>query len=1175
MSAPARQDLPAPRNFGHKLDAGLYLSGVIVLGLSVYLLLNETLARRSAATDHPVVATLDETSDVVRTRSGAFPVWESVGIGHELREKDHVFTGSASGATLKMKNATTLVMSESSLVVVELLADARAMVDVRRGSVLVSAVASDNDTVFKVNGAVGVVGARSSEAVVSVAADGTAEITVLKGSAKVKGAQGEFVIQAEQRHRLDARGLALGTTSLAIALAAPAWGAKILEAEGEAIGFSWRYLAPLTKTLLEVSRDAAFATLVRRETVHGTGAPLADLPAGSYYWRVTGETAAGVLERSDVRKVDILALVPPRLRRPLPDETLAAPDAAAATAAATVFDWDLVDGATEYELQLAGDAGFQKVVTSETRARAPLLVPRLGEGRFFWRMRARFRDGRDSGWSEARALTSGVVAPPAVPRFVEPVDAVDLEASTAPSVAFVRARDDLAASGDLALQIQLATAADFSHATAKRFAGAAPRWTIDAPGIYFWRARAEDRFGRASAFTTPRRLAVRAAPARPEAPASGATLTRAAARAGRAFRWQPCWGCGRYVIQVAADPAFSRVIARAETGATTNYTWADAAPGTYHWRVQADGGVPGEAVPFTVAAPAPLKPPRLDPEQEQELRWKSGNSWPLLDLLLPVAFAAGGLGTTAHLNWPAVEGAHGYRLQIAHDAAFTKVVTETTVNAPFFVWDDAPPGRYFYRVAALDEAGAVGEVSNVAALTLKLPTPALASPASGTPVVPEVGGKVTFAWKPVDHAITYAIEVAPDPGFSTILLREDGDGTSATLVLGPGAYFWRVRAIFPENYESLSAVRTLAVVAAAPGPRPEPSPEPGPNPPDEPKGSAGPVAPPAPPLALQPRIGVRIPTMPGEGEASVAFSWKLPEGAMSAQLQVARDAAFDHPVVDRRVIAAFFTVRLPVGAAFWRVRALGKDGGHGPWTGAHQFAVVGSAPAPAVARGPAPLATRIATPEPERGARLDLGFAPGRLAYEQTSVDVFRRVDGLAVQSVLARLEVPFREQWSVGAAYHAARMALAGSILNVTEAAANLGYRVALPAAVSLGGQVGASVRDVITFRRDSTGLATSAKLERVVFGALGLALSRRLASDLLLATIAAQYQRSVAVADAHSVRGGVEISAGFLDRMIAGIGLDRELAAHQFAATGGGRARLRVREARNTITLSIGTFL
>jgi hypothetical protein len=101
-----------------------------------------------------------------------------------------------------------------------------------------------------------------------------------------------------------------------------------------------------------------------------------------------------------------------------------------------------------------------------------------------------------------------------------------------------------------------------------------------------------------------------------------------------------------------------------------------------------------------------------------------------------------------------------------------------------------------------------------------LPPPPAWEPGGSAVVVlasPE-GGLLTGAWKPEPSAVLYRFEIARDPGFRDLVVREEVPATVRSMraeKMPPGTYYLSVRAIDKEEYLGIaSPVRQVRVIAA-------------------------------------------------------------------------------------------------------------------------------------------------------------------------------------------------------------------------------------------------------------------------------------------------------------------------------------------------------------------------
>lgn len=310
--------------------------------------------------------------------------------------------------------------------------------------------------------------------------------------------------------------------------------------------------------------------------------------------------------------------------------------------------------------------------------------------------------------------------------------------------------------------------------------------------------------------------------------------------------------------------------------------------GRYALRVRAvDGmgleGRQAERALDVVARPAP--PAAIEPEPEALIE------------RLPIA-----------VRWAALDERLTYRVQVAEDAAFSRVLVDApALREPQLQLNDAlRPGTYWWRIASVHPHQGEGAFGEARSFRLALPAPQLA-PAALTPQ------KLRLAWSKVDGARGYEVQLAHDAGFSEVLALDAIAQTSLELPRpAPGRYFVRVRPVDEQgNVGPLEGVGELAV-----------------------------PLPPMPPALLQPA-----------GDAALAgdrpeMKWRDAE-SLRYRVQLAANASFERIVLDRTDVvgdALRVDASLPPGRYFWRVASVSGDDGQGEFAAARSFRILTSPP---------------------------------------------------------------------------------------------------------------------------------------------------------------------------------------------------------------------------------------
>jgi len=266
------------------------------------------------------------------------------------------------------------------------------------------------------------------------------------------------------------------------------------------------------------------------------------------------------------------------------------------------------------------------------------------------------------------------------------------------------------------------------------------------------------------------------------APADGATNVTQLPT----LTWTASAGAASYTLEAASDAGFTNIVLSQVGIATTSYTpGAPIAQGvTVHWRVTAVSGVdttlatgapfsfttlilpPG---PFTLSSPAP---------------------------------AAMGVVLQPTFSWAASSGAATYTLEVSTNPGFSPLAVNQAGLAGTTFMPGAPLTGglvYYWRVTAVNGGGstpATGAPLTFQTLTTGPGAFALTFPPNlSTGIDPNT----SFFWDDATGASSYTLELATDPGLSSLVFTVSGIPGSAfgsTLNLSPlTTYYWKVTAV--------------------------------------------------------------------------------------------------------------------------------------------------------------------------------------------------------------------------------------------------------------------------------------------------------------------------------------------------------------------------------------------
>jgi hypothetical protein len=598
-----------------------------------------------------------------------------------------------------------------------------------------------------------------------------------------------------------------------------------------------------------------------------------------------------------------------------------------------MLTWQSVISATTYEVQVSASSGFATTLArAETSATSYVPIIALGDGIFYWRVRAKagYLWGEYSDVSSFRVSwgNNGAI----YPVLLAPEDEAVLTAFAHTHFSWQPV------AGAASYQFRIATDPQMTTAVYTALTTKPHHTPLQRLGnnLYYWQVTPVNNSGHVGVVSPIWRFTFDWS----SAPQLLLPEDRIETPFAPRLSWTAVEGAKEYRLQISSQENFSsfdQIVTR-----NTDHTPVKALnnDAEYFWRVQA------------VDARSTASP--------WSQIWRFRMKWNLKPQLLSPTNSTIRLAYP-FFAWAPVPGAEQYWIQIADNLGFntpivdTKIVNSTNHTQP--EWRNAFSDRaYYWRVGAIDAqgnlspwsdvwsfqfsdpSGLLGGSRNATAPNLVYPPPYYAADAIHTPVHSDRSiGVPFFIWDVahvagaldapnlVEPADIYQLEVDDDPGFASPNFTILTAGTSAAptaanpfVDLQDGAiYFWRVTAYRNEQeFGSRLTAQTRyssALAAAAPA-----------------------------------QIAIPELIYPDDGFEAVRhpplLGWQPVTGAAGYHVQIARDATFSS--VDDQAVAQFphYTpwqgqlTPMPFGAYWWRVQAVdGANAPIGDWSAARHF----------------------------------------------------------------------------------------------------------------------------------------------------------------------------------------------------------------------------------------------
>jgi len=353
------------------------------------------------------------------------------------------------------------------------------------------------------------------------------------------------------------------------------------------------------------------------------------------------------------------------------------------------------------------------------------------------------------------------------------------------------------------------------------------------------------------------------------------------------FKWSATGSPISYEIQVAADTNFMGIVQDDIVTTPADTIYFGTFNRDYYWRVKTSySGCETEWSNFFTfktlyTAPLPILPKRDSSCVPQ----------------------------TTRVEWIAASGASSYRLHVAEDIDFTKIIINqgNITNLADTITVPKSMQAYYWRVRGED-----GNNTGIWSDTFRFFT-AVGIPERTFPLDNDSGGiAVNFKWKTILDGINYRIQISESPDFKITLLDKklSPDSILYTFSGYNKTFYWRVMAIDVLCQGPWSATWKYKTVLL-------------------------------PPNLISPADKSKKQNM------NPKFQWSAPQGAEKYDFQLAADIAFDPPLVGKSGLPGTSFVVLtdlqPYTTYFWRVYCSNSQG-KSSWSKIFSFTTGGLGP---------------------------------------------------------------------------------------------------------------------------------------------------------------------------------------------------------------------------------------
>ncbi|MDR2700995.1 MAG: hypothetical protein LBB72_01025 [Spirochaetaceae bacterium] len=719
--------------------------------------------------------------NTAQRRLGNRVLWDRLRQESPIYNGDIIRTANLSEATVRFSGGREINLSENTLIQIRMHGD-NAEIDLSNGCIGLSAGSADAKGGVILNVGDNRVEAGAGTALSAGAGGG--------GEMVLQVAEGSAVLSGSGKDRRTAQaGTAVSLSNAdqnkpSVLVTSPLSNAQFLTQREDAltVRFSWdRVNLPAAEALwLEIANNRNFTRIHQTVSAAGSGAR-AELPPGTWYWRIRRDTGNAVLasSRLTVLYAPALALIAPatdftyRYRLKLPRVR---------------FQWQKIESASSYKIEVADNRRFNNPLLSLDVKGTSLESSNFGAGTWYWRVTPVYpgNSQADSASASFKIVQQGTLSAPVL---ISPDQGRSVNITDSREIYFSWQKENEAASYTIQVSVNRNLSSPLINEKVKdNFFVYKGKKDVFTEGRYYWAVYQTDIENSQSPLSSVHSFTVitEESVQRPVFPPNNYTIAETLLP-DTLFTWKAKSTSGNR-LQVSGNSDFSTFVLN-ERASGESFRIRSLQPGVYYWRIS--GKTTSPAWRFTVvpALPAPVV--------------ETPSSGAQIVVRADESFA---------IRWRAVDKAEYYHLRIFSGTntkrrpLYERNVQGTLLELPASTLDN---GAYSLTIQAIaDEKSTTtrltGSVREEQFSLRKLHLVSLDGPEMNA----EIQGTVVLRWSTQETVGKSRLILSqnPNPSRGTPVLEIPNPERNITLPrLKEGLYYWIVAAETPDGY-NISAI---------------------------------------------------------------------------------------------------------------------------------------------------------------------------------------------------------------------------------------------------------------------------------------------------------------------------------------------------------------------------------
>lgn len=683
----------------NRADRIILILAVTIICVFSYFLYDDSFLFQDRESKNAKIGAILQAQNDVRLRASDSFTWNSAHKTEVVFERDSIFTGKGSQTQINLVDGSKIFLNENSLITL-VSKNGSLELNLRYGNIQteinqtskLELKAGSQKILLKKESA-------TSKLEIKKPKYGLTKIKLISGKLSVKQSADSVAqaLEKEQQLIIKPTGVVQKTAPGIITLITEDQ-AKFDQSPSEKTFFLDWHSQGTEKNELIISKDTTFQNVVLKAPNIKSKVTVKDLPAGNYYWKITGQDAAGTMVTAGPRAFTVHYLEKVAIVEPTEGKKY---EAEAKGEVADHREPVKISWTNLYDfvhIQLSTVADFKQNILDKEISKAFSIDQQLPKGNYFVRIRGKQKN-LFSDWSDTRAFEVFVhpkaIVKPSAPILLSKKMTFNLAASRSPASVSPMAVKWQPSAQAVKYEIEMSFK-DPSFSKPIKLAAKTPKidFLPKSYGPYYYRVRAisnEDVFSDFSQvgelqtkFNPPKLDAVAPVELRSENPDSVAPPTQ------MKVTWSPVYLADKYTVEVSTTPDFKSP--EIFTSESTELNYNASKPGDFHFRV-----IASDSTQLQKSAPSNV----------EVSNYKYLRRFPKPVLIEPknkmTVFLQKEIEPFIWLNWESPVKGKNFELEISLDPNFTKLyISQKLTESKFLIKNKLPLGKIYWRVRQID-----------------------------------------------------------------------------------------------------------------------------------------------------------------------------------------------------------------------------------------------------------------------------------------------------------------------------------------------------------------------------------------------------------------------------------------------------------------------------------------